>query len=1082
MKNKIDKTLSKQEQTNINDELTIVGVGSSAGGLEALQDFFDNITPQANMAYVCIQHLSPDYKSLMVELLSKRSDMHFVEAENDLPITGGTVYMIPRNYNMTVEKGVLKLAKKVKDNYLNFTIDIFFESLAIEKASQAIAVILSGTGSDGSRGALAIHLAGGTVLVQSPDQAKFNGMPVAAIDLGIVDYTLNVAEIPKVVDNICNAIGEVDPPRGLYVSGREKEYFQILELLYNAFEVDFKRYKLPTILRRLNKRMTLVKKITLPSYLQYLSDQLEEQKKLHSDLLIGVTTFFRDEEAYSELRNNIFPKVLVPNKENETVKIWSVGCSKGHEAYSIAMMADQYLSDHNIQLNIKIFATDCNRDSIDFASAGIYSKADVIGSISPAMLEKYFTEQDGLYTATVALRNRVVFSQHNVTSDPPFHKVDLLVCRNVMIYFKQTTQKEVLHAFQYSLKLNGYLFLGPSESLMELKDSFEEINRKWKIFKNTNIRRRIRLPGISQSSGITSTAVTHDPTSVTGHQFTLPTKIIESSFLQYLAQSDAACIITSSTYEIIEAIGAYTNFTEPQPNRFTTNLLKLVSTDLDIALRSGVKKTSKSNKPFQQEVRVDIAGVSKEIVLTSSFLKTKKGSDDGSLMFVFQDKGAALVKEGNIKPFEGKPIEDNRYLLAEEELKELREDLALTIQEVETFNEALQATNEELLSSNEELQSTNEELQSVNEELHTVNSEFQLKNLDLTILNNDLDHLMESSDIGTLFLDKDLRIRRYTDQIFPLINVRPSDVGRFMYELKPNFSERQFLSDIDKVLDKGIKIDRELQIKNGDFYLARLVPYIAKGSKNPSGIVATFFNITERVESEELIKSANVELKRFAYVSSHDLKSPVNNIIALLQIISKKKWIDPQGQEVFNNVILSAQRAEETLLTLNKVVDIKRGAKMDLDVVDINTEIKAVVDSISEMVSDTKTTIKFTDLRDKKCEFPKTYFQSVIQNLITNAIKYKATSRNAIIDISASSNDDTITINVSDNGAGINLKDNGEKLFQIFQRLDTREIEGKGIGLHLVKSMMDRYEGAISVNSTVDKGTDFKLVFKKHIQ
>ncbi len=1055
--------------------LVIVGIGASAGGLEALHAFFENVKHHQNLAYVCIQHLSPDHKSLMVELLSKRSQMNFKAAKNNDKVEAGSVYMIPSKMTMTVVNERLILKEKPK-NQLNFPIDSFFSSLAIEKRNSAVGVILSGTGSDGTRGASDIHLAGGTILVQDPNEAQFDGMPRAAIDQGIVDYVLPGNEINRVIQELVDSSGVIDPERDLLASGGQEFYNQILSLLKSTFSIDYKRYKLPTILRRLNKRMSLSGKYDLKDYYNHLLVSHEELKELNKDLLIGVTRFFRDEDAWHSLNQNVIPKLFRNLKPDETLKIWSVGCSRGQEAFSIAIMLDDYIVKHNIKNTVKIFATDCNMDALQAASTGAYKKSDLDDSVPKHFIDRYFTKEIDTYIAKPKIRSQIIFSYHNATQDPPFHKVDLVICRNMLIYLNQKTQSEVQQFFRFSIKVEGFLFLGTSETIGDFHRSYSTVDNKWKIYKNIDSNKRINISNIELNNKVSVAR----PKSI--GRFTKysmrpgQVNLVETAHSKMMEVMNGASMIVDREFNLVEATGNYRDYITLTENKFSLNILKMCPIGLSSLINTGIRMAEKGEE-INQFVNIEYPTHIKSLHLNINQLGGSN-QDEAKLFLIFvrqAEENKPLVEQKLVKTFT--QFENDRINELENQLRDLKEDLQNTIEHAETSNEELQATNEELLASNEELQSTNEELQSVNEELHTVNSEFLTKNAELTALNDDIDHLMDSTELGTLFLDSQLRIRRFTPHMNQLVSLRSIDIDRKITELTTQFDQDLFVSEVQEVMKSRQLSEIEIQTMDGKWFLQRITPYFTKDDHVVTGAVATFIDISLQKYTENQLQDSNKELEGFAYVASHDLKHPAINIASLIEMIQEQGFIKPEGLDLITKVKKSAVNMQETLSDLHKVIDIKGNGQLALDSIEIKKEIMKVINNIEELIKDNNAKIQFGKMEVDSFLFPKLFFESIVQNLLTNAIKYKSEQRDPLVYITTNLNSEgQLEMKIKDNGRGIDMERNGNKIFELFGRLESNA-DGKGVGLYLIKTMMSKSDGYISVDSSVGIGTTFTLTF-----
>jgi two-component system CheB/CheR fusion protein len=571
------------------NENYIVAIGASAGGLEAIHEFFDNMPSNGNFSFVIIQHLSADYKSLLVELISKHTNMKVVEAGQDVALEKNHVYVIPNDKLLTIKNGRLQLGDKNFEKAPNTAIDTFLRSLAEDQGSKAIAVILSGTGTDGTRGIAAIQNGGGMVLVQDPITAKFDGMPNSAIAAGYADYILSPELMPEEIFNYIK-----ERPIRIATEGRPDESLlpEVLKLVDKHCQYDFYNYKTPTILRRIGRRMSQLGYKKFQDYLDYLRDSAEECRILGKEFLIGVTKFFRDTAAFDLLRTEILPDIIRSKQQDDVLKIWVTACSTGEEAYSIAMLIDDYLQTTGKALEVKIFATDIDIDSIEFASKGTYP-ASSIADLDEHLQSKYFTRQGNNMTVHPSLRKQIVFARHNILKDPPFIKNDMITCRNMLIYMNAILQRKVLSTLQFSLNTGGYLFLGPSEIPASVREGFEEINGKWKIYRkvsNDNRYNPDRFPSTQAYKSQREVRFNPSRENVTA-------KELNEDFRQVLTEEYGfAAIYIDRNLEIREAVGDFKKYLFLPDRISSLQILRMVGKDLSLALNTAIRKAIKENK------------------------------------------------------------------------------------------------------------------------------------------------------------------------------------------------------------------------------------------------------------------------------------------------------------------------------------------------------------------------------------------------------------------------------------------------------------------------------------------------------
>ena len=822
--------------------LYYVGVGASAGGLEALEAFFTAMPADSGMAFIVIQHLSPDYKSMMVELLSKRTAMPVRRAEEGMLVEANSVYLIPPKKNLSIFHGKLLLSESDHSRGINLPIDVFLRSLADDQAEKAIGVILSGTGSDGVRGIRAIKEAGGMITVQSEESARFDGMPRAAIGTGLADFILPPDEMPPKLIAFIQHPYAAKADRPILLSD-EDGLTRIFALLRERTRVDFTFYKPSTMVRRIERRMTLNQMHELRDYVKFMESYSGEVTALYRELLIGVTSFFRDREVFDELENLYLPQ-LFNRLETREVRFWVAGCSSGEEAYSLAMMSREVMKGLDKRLEVKIFATDLDRDAILRASSGIYAES-IAADLPPRLLSQYFHRKDDQYQIDRSIREMVVFAQHNLIKDPPFTNIDLVSCRNLLIYLQPVLQRKSLELMNFSLNPQGLLLLGTSETTGDLADLFEPLHQKFRIYASRGKRR----PGGSA----TEFATRPEPrpwqnrarfSSVTRQRGYEEERLLDR-FVQALAgEYVPLAVVVNEQMEALHILGDPDGYFQLPSGKLMNDITKIAVKELSIPLATGLQKVFATGQELKHtSIRVRRRGETRIVQTRIRLLPAVKGQEP--LAAIFIEEAAQSAKTPVV---DGAPVYDvnqeaeQRIHDLEQDLQFSRENLQATIEELETSNEELQATNEELLASNEELQSTNEELQSVNEELHTVNAEHQSKIIELTELNNDLDNLMASTRIGTLFLNENLAVRRFTPAIRRVLKILESDIGRPVNHLMHTLVDFDLFACIHQAAKTATEQEQEVRTRDGGWLLMRILPYHI-GIGAVSGVVLTFTDI-----------------------------------------------------------------------------------------------------------------------------------------------------------------------------------------------------------------------------------------------
>lgn len=836
----------------------IIGIGASAGGLEAIQEFFKNMPEKTGLSFVVIQHLSPDYKSMMDELLSRHTKIKIEKVEDGMEVIPDTIYLIPPRKNMSVYHGKLYLEDQDHKKGLNLPIDIFFRSLAAETEKKSIGIILSGTGSDGTLGVKAIKEAGGMIMVQDRETAKFDGMPGSSIATGLVDYILPPSQMPEALINFIQH-PFVDKENSLKKQMEQSvdTLSKILLILRDYIGVDFSYYKENTILRRLERRLSINRFNNLEQYLKLLIESNKEKDILYRELLIGVTRFFRDQDSFDALAKNVYPQ-LFKDKDKNQIRLWIAGCSTGEEVYSLAITLNEFVEKHNLGTEIKIFATDIDRHAIEFAGNGIYPES-IVADVPAEFITKYFVRKDTFYQISENIRKKVVFASHNVLKDPPFSKIDLISCRNLFIYFKPEVQSRVLSMFYFSLNSNGFLFMGNSETVGDLSEAFTAFDSKNKIFRYAKGYKARLVPELTMPKVTKVDNIRKNEQSFQNNGITIKNEFFSEKILGAFVPPS---VIIDSSNTVISVVNDVNNILRFPSGKFTNDLFQLLPDDLRTVVRTVLRSLkSKKNKVKFENVR-NIEGFDNKSLNIEGrvFYDGKDEKNYYIISFIESDFSTAIDKNVEVIDYQGNFNEKIRDI--ERELQFTRENLQATVEELETSNEELQSSNEELIASNEELQSTNEELQSVNEELYTVNSEYQNKIDELTVLNNDINNLLKNINVGTLYLDSKLCIRKFTPLVNKLIKLRESDNGRPVTHLNLDYFYPGFIEKIEMVLDNLIPIELEASNNDNEWYYIKIMPY--RNEDNAvDGIIVTFTEIsklkaaiTEKEEASNRLKQA----------------------------------------------------------------------------------------------------------------------------------------------------------------------------------------------------------------------------------
>ena len=832
-----------------NSGFPIVGLGASAGGLEAFEQFFHHVPPDNGMAFVLISHLDPSHASILTEILQRITIMPVVEAQDQMQVMPNCVYVIPPNRDMTIFHGALQLSIPTVAHGQRMPIDEFLRSLAEDQAEKAVGIILSGTGTDGTLGLRAILGACGITLVQEPATARFDGMPLSAIQAGYVTRILPVEKMPEMLLSGMLALNLQPPPSPpIALSGINR----ILLQLRTSTGHDFSLYKKSTITRRIQRRMSQNDIEDTDTYAHYLKEHPTEIASLFKELLINVTNFFRDPEAFITLKQVILPTLLAGKSENYVFRVWVAGCATGEEAYSIAILLREFMDENRSEFKVQIYSTDLADDPITVARAGFYPP-NITLDVTPERLRRFFIKEDNGYRVKKEIREMLVFAVQNIIKDPPFTKLDLLSCRNLMIYLEPELQNRLIPAFHYALKPGGVLFLSPSEGIGNHTDLFTPLSRKWKFYS------AVPSPASTRAvlaSNLTWTAEPAHKTPEDIIKIAKETNLAELTRRMLLQFYAPATVVTDDKGYILYVYGETGKYLRPAPGHASLSIIDMAREGLQQELRSAIQTVGQSTPmTLSRELSVKTNGDFQPVLLSVRTLSNP--SDRQPLLLIsFQDiEQPASGKPVRKRKRTSKPDELRHIEELERELAYTKENLQATIEEQFASNEELKCTNEEMQSTNEELQSTNEELetskeelQSINEELITVNSELQNKIVQCANMQNDMKNLLDNIHIGTIFLDQHLIIRRFTREASQIYRLVASDVGRALSDIKPDLEGEDLMDAAHAVLDNLVPIEREVKTSNGNWYLARIQPYRTLENLI-DGVVLTFTNITERARA-----------------------------------------------------------------------------------------------------------------------------------------------------------------------------------------------------------------------------------------
>ena len=898
----VKKKENTAERPLLSNSFYVAGIGASAGGLEALETFFSNMPGNTGIAFIVVSHLDPNHISIMPELIQKFTKMKLFQAEDGMVVEPDHVYVAPANRDLAILHGTIQLIEPVEPHGFRLPIDFFFKSLSADLSEKAICIILSGMASDGTAGLKAVKSELGMVMVQDPKSAKFDGMPGSAIKTGLADYILPPEEMPaQLIKYTSQKIKGVLSDKTV-TGGKIPDTIQkIFILLRTRTGHDFSLYKQNTIYRRGERRMNVSQLDNLSNYIRLLQENPAEIDKLLKELLIGVTNFFRDPESFVKLKT-VLLELVKSKPDNGQIRIWVPGCSTGEEAYSVAILLRECMDEAKKYFNVQIFATDIDSDAIEKARTGLFSGIE--SDVGKERLKRYFTSEGNLYYIRKEIREMLVFAQQSIIKDPPFTKLDLISCRNLLIYLNTELQKKIIPLFHYSLLPNGILFLGSSETICGFVDLFSMLDKKWKIYGRRDsiysAQSFIDFP-VSRSKGKSNETVMK--TNGENNIARLAEKIILQNY-------SPACVIITGNGDIVYIHGRTGKYLELTDGEAKMNIFEMAREGLQQELPALIRNVLSNKKSLTaEEVKVKTNGRARLINITVKPIK-EPAEMQGSLLVIFEEVPQKKTSKAKKIPYEKKSGKLIKEL--ERELKSTKENLRSTIEELETSNEELKSTNEEIQSTNEEMQSSNEELetskeelQSLNEELITVNTELQNKNDELLIINNDMKNLLDSIDIPTIFLDNNLFIKRFTSHATKVLNLISSDIGRPVNHIATNLKYDKFIEDTKEVLRTLIPKEIELQTNNGTWYQMRVLPYRTT-SNLIDGVVITFSNIDNVKRANEEIGNLNKEIQLAREYADNIIDTVRESLIILnkdLKVLSANRSFYKMFNTVSENTV-----------------------------------------------------------------------------------------------------------------------------------------------------------------------------------
>ena len=1067
----------------------VIGIVASAGGVKALQSFFENTQSDSGVAYVVVMHLSPDYASNLAQILQQRTAMPVQQVHEPIAIEVDHVYVIPPNRHLLVENGLLSLVEPQQAPGSRVAIDLFFRTLSVAFGPRAVCVVLSGTDSDGSIGIKHVKEQGGVTIVQDPTEAEYDGMPRSAIATGMVDWVLPVADIPsrllRFVQNEMRMHVPPDEPEGgeseeadeknsggpltiqqLPSATDESALHDVMRFLHVQTGHDFAHYKRATVLRRVARRLQVNLLETIPAYLEFLRTHPAETPALLHDLLISVTNFFRDKDAFEAFETHV-PQLFAGKEAGDQVRVWVAGCATGEEAYSLAMVLYEHASRLSSPPAIQVFATDIDDDVISFARAGLYP-ATIEADISAERLRRFFQRDQGRYRIRKEIREVVLFSPHNLLKDPPFSRLDVITCRNLLIYLKRDAQDRVFDIFHYALRPGGLLFLGGSENVDESHMLFVPLDKRHRIF----ARRAVSRPGwnippmpfpstVSRAAGSPIMPRPLPPIGVEAEPISAPTAIpAEMRAMQFgdlhlllLEELGPPSVLVNAAYDIVhlsEHAGEYLQFSGGEPS---TNLPKIVHPALRVELRAALFRASRSNTAITApRVRVEQDGVVRMVDIQVRPLSPSH-TGRGFLLVLFQP-----VLETDAAPTAVSVSSDQMARDLEEEIQDLKLQLSATAEqyeasteELKASNEELQAMNEELRSATEELETGKEELQSINEELTTVNHELKSSVELLGRANSDLQNLMASTEIGTIFLDRQLHIKRFTPRVQELFNMISTDIGRPLTDITHKLNYATLTEDAERVLHDLQPNEREVS-SNGSWFLGRMLPYRTVDDRI-DGVVLTFIEITARKHAENVRIGLEQEVAVLAERNRmarelHDTLAQGFTAIKL-QMDTAELALPDHPDQALMRIVRAREIAQESVLEARRAIQALQSPHLEHGLV---VALKHLADQTSNGI---RVSFRAEGTPANLSPTEESELYRIGQEALTNALRHGQVSR---VQIELVYRPDQIKLSVRDDGQGFDPT-----------------VSPRGFGISGMRERASRIAGKFNIDSRPGHGTEITV-------
>ncbi|QHG65128.1 CheR family methyltransferase [Pseudomonas putida] len=1087
-------------------DFPVVGIGASAGGLEAIRTFFQQMPGDCGMAFVVVLHLSPDHQSVADRIIQEATSMPVRQVTEPVPIERNHVYVISPANRLSTNDGYLRVTPANRRRGDHVAIDLFFRDLADVHKDHAFCVVLSGTGADGAVGLSRIKEQGGVTLVQTPDDAQYDSMPRAAIETGMVDLVLPAAEMPQKLMELWRTARQVKLPeieddtlppalgtRAGDAQASEPLLEEILLQLRSATGHDFQHYKRATVLRRIERRLHVTGQTDLGGYLRYLEQHASEATALLGDMLIGVTNFFRDREAFESLERHVLPQLVSEGEDNREIRVWSAGCSTGEEAYSLAMLVSEQLAMEQRARKVQVFATDLDERAIGIARTGTYPEA-IVTDVPPTRLRQFFVKEDQHYRVRKEVREKVLFARHNLLSDPPFSQIDLIVCRNLLIYLDREVQEDILRMFHFALRSGGYLFLGTSESADVANELFTPVDKRNRIFRACDVSPAGRSSGRQlPDAGMAKLAQGAQAKAKPGRK-----PSYAEVHHRALARRTPPSLIVDSEGNILhmsEGVGRYLQLAGGEPSR---NLLNLVLPGLRLTLRSTLFQARQGTEAVtSRPVDLGEGEHRPQVEITVQPYKDEP-SDNECLLVVFEERAPdpSLPLPGVIRQTDSMVLHNLERELQRTrlQLQETIEQSEISSEELTASNEEMQAINEELRSASEELETSKEELQSINEELLTVNYELKNKVEETDKVNDYLSNLIASTDIATVFVDRNLHIRWFTPRATDLFNMLPVDTGRSLLDITHRLDYPALADDARAVAKGETIIEREIGGHGDHWYLARLLPYRSSEQKI-DGTVLTFIDISKNHAAEERVRLGEERLSKqlaesqtsshmkdeFFAVMSHELKHPLNLIQLNAEILRRLPTIKGIGA-ASKAVTTICEAVSSQARIIDDLLDVARIRTGKLKLKTEPVDLGAIVQGIHAVVLSeqhpcpVRLELPADDL-PLMIEGDVTRLEQIIWNLLNNALKFSPPGSE--IRLVLSHDEVQARLQVIDQGVGLN-PDSLEHIFGLFSQaapqLANHGREGLGIGLSLVRQLAEAHGGSVEARSAgLGKGCTFTV-------